>query len=131
MPPGLVTRASSRSPATGSARWDSTKPAAASPNTPARNGSRPTSATTAGVRVGGLVPAELDERAEQGQRQLAVPPAGGRYPAQFQGVPIGLDGVLFGLWQPVAVDRQVPGQVHQRRGAAGPLPVQQDGPAAR
>ena len=47
-PPGRVTRRSSRSPATGSGRWLTTKAATTASNTPSRNGRPVTSAATAG-----------------------------------------------------------------------------------
>ncbi len=81
------------------------------------------------ITAQGLLPAELDQGAQQAQRQLAVPPGFGADALLLQRPAVGGDGVLLALRQAAAVDRQVPGQVGQRRAAPGLLPVQHDRPA--
>src|SRR6185437_259362 len=57
---------------------------------------------------------------------MAVPPGGGADAVRLQCFAVGGDRVFLGLGQAAAVDGQVPGQVAERRAAAGLLPVQQD-----
>ncbi len=76
-----------------------------------------------------LLPAKLNQCAEQAQRQLTLPPERGVDTAFFQCGAVGSDRRLLRLRQAPAVNGQVPGQVTQRRAAAGLFPVQQDRPA--
>ena len=80
-----------------------------------------------------LLPAELDQGAEQAQRQLAVPPRLGVDAGVLQRGPVGRDRVLLGLRQAAAVDRQVPGQVAERRAdaRAAPSRAARSGPRRR
>ena len=81
-------------------------------------------------RVAGLGPAQLQEGSGQCGRELRVPPRRGVDARGLERVSVRVDGVLLDLGKPVAVDRQVPREIDERRSLAGAIPVEQDGPRA-
>src|SRR5664279_2751770 len=66
-----------------------------------------------------LLPAELDQRTQQAESELGIPPAGGGDAVSFQRRPVGQDALFLRLREPAAVDGQVPCQVTRRRSPPG------------